>query len=72
MRAVSNMRGAGLNNIDANLDLVPFDSVSNPNRSVRHESVGRGGAPPLLNRKLNGGGLRPEMDSFYQDRDDIK
>jgi hypothetical protein len=51
---------------------VPFDSVSNPNRSVRHESVGRGGIPPILNKKLNGGGLRPEMDSFYQDRDDIK
>lgn len=48
MRAVSNMRGpvmppahANLNNLDANLELVPFDSVSNPNKSVRYDSVGR-------------------------------
>jgi hypothetical protein len=33
--------GAGLNMIDANSDLVPFDSVSNPNRTKRFESAGR-------------------------------
>jgi hypothetical protein len=67
------MRGGGpggLNNLDAHLDLQPFDSVSNPNKSVRHESAGRHGA--IINKRLMGGGLRPEMDSFYQDREDIK
>ena len=68
------MRGAGnglanLSTLDHNLELAPFDSVSNPNKSVRHESVGRMG---MLNKKLAGGGLRPEMDSFYKDREDIK
>lgn len=28
-------KGMGLNAIDANLDLVPFDSISNPGKSVR-------------------------------------
>lgn len=74
MRAISNLRGpiaapANLNSIDANLELLPFDSVSNPNKSVRYDSVGRQGA---LNKKLMGGGLRPEMDSFYKDREDIR
>ena len=68
LRAVSNLRG-GLNRVDANLDLVPFDSVSNPNKSVRQESVTRQAA---LNRKLIQGGIRPEMDSFYKDREDIR
>lgn len=36
MRAISNLRNGGLNNLDANLDLKPFDSVSNPNYSIRH------------------------------------
>jgi len=67
MRGVNN----GLNGIDANLEVAPFDSVSNPNKSMRYESVGRQGS--AINRKLmGGGGLRPEMDSFYQDRDEIK
>lgn len=77
MRAVSNMRGpvmpiahANLNNLDANLELQPFDSVSNPNKSVRYDSVGRQGA--LNKRLMGGGGLRPEMDSFYKDREDIR
>jgi hypothetical protein len=53
------MRGGGpggLNNLDAHLDL--------------HESAGKHGA--IINKRLMGGGLRPEMDSFYQDREDIK
>ena len=32
---------ANLNSLDANLELLPFDSVSNPNKSVRYDSVGR-------------------------------
>ena len=71
LRAISNMRGGGLNGVDANLEVAPFDSVSNPNKSVRLESAGRQGS--AINRKLMGaGGLRPEMDSFYQDRDEIR
>jgi hypothetical protein len=27
--------------IDANSDVIPFDSVSNPNRTKRFESAGR-------------------------------
>jgi hypothetical protein len=28
----------GLNNLDANLDLQPFDSISNPARSTRDQN----------------------------------
>jgi hypothetical protein len=61
-----------LNAIDANPDLAPFDSISNPNRSVRGENN------PSLNQRRpvvpinNGISARPEMDSFYMDRNDVK
>jgi hypothetical protein len=63
VRPHSNLRGGGLNNLDANLDVKPFDSVSNPNKSVRHESAGRMMAAnkPIL----NAGTFKPEMESFY-------
>jgi hypothetical protein len=60
-RAGSNLRPAqgGLNQIDANTDIIPYDSVSNPNNTRRFDSVGR------LGGIINKGGLRPDMDSFY-------
>ena len=54
--------------MDANLDIIPFDSVSNPNRTKRFDSRGRVEAA-MGNR---GGGMKPEMDSFYRDREEIK
>ena len=63
----------GLNALDANLDLVPFDSISNPGRSVRENNH------PITrlasnNRRIvaAGGNARPEIDSFYNDRNDVR
>ena len=60
----------GLNNLDANLDLAPFDSISNPNKSARETNpITRLAAQ---NRKVIGGNMRPEIDSFYNDRTDVR
>ena len=72
-RAWSNVRGrqGGLNALDANLDLVPFDSVSNPNQSVRMDNpTDRVGT--VTKKILNAGSRRPDMDSFYKDREEIR
>jgi hypothetical protein len=67
--------------LDANLDVAPFDSISNPNRSVTGENNPRGGGGGSLNQRrpvvpINGGvgqpSARPEMDSFYMDRNDVR
>lgn len=68
----------GLNQLDANLDVAPFDSISNPNRSFTGENnpAGRAGGGASLNQRravvpINGS-ARPEMDSFYMDRNDVR
>ena len=64
--------------MDANLDVAPFDSISNPNRSFTGENnpAGRAGGGVSLNQRravvpINGS-ARPEMDSFYMDRNDVR
>ena len=67
----------GLNQLDANLDVSPFDSISNPNRSITGENNpgGRLGGASLNQRRpvvpINSS-ARPEMDSFYMDRNDVR
>jgi hypothetical protein len=62
----------GLNAIDQNLDLVPFDSISNPNRSVRGGANPNSKLPKQSVNPMVGGQMRPEIDSFYNDRNDVK
>ena len=69
----------GLNQLDANLDVAPFDSISNPNRSFTGENnpagrTGPGGASLNQRRAVVpiNGSARPEMDSFYMDRNDVR
>lgn len=66
----------GLNNLDANLELAPFDSISNPGRSARDSGLNNPITRIAANNKkplnLIGGNARPEIDSFYLDRNDVK
>ena len=64
------MPGGAFNNLDANLDLIPFDSISNPGRTAKDTN-------PITRlaqaqRTGNSGGMRPEIDSFYADRQAVK
>jgi hypothetical protein len=63
----------GLNTLDANLDVAPFDSISNPGKSQR-ENVPVSRISNTNKKTLNiiGGSARPDIDSFYLDRNDVK
>ena len=65
-------KGMGLNAIDANLDLVPFDSISNPGKSVRDNNPITRLASQNRKPNVNAGNMRPEIDSFFIDRNDVK
>lgn len=65
------MPGGAFNNLDANLDLIPFDSISNPGRTAKDTNP----ITRLAQLQRTGGvsgGMRPEIDSFYADRQDVK
>lgn len=61
----------GLGQLDAGAaKLEHYDSVSQPNRTGRFNSVGRMGN--VGRRIMVGGAVKPEMDSFYNDRAEIR
>lgn len=64
----------GLGALDANLDVAPFDSISNPNRSAGGPNNPVTRLASLRKPAVGGpvaGNMRPEIDSFYNDRNDV-
>ncbi len=59
----------GLQQIDQNLDLQPFDSISQANKSINGQS---NPITRLAQQRKPGTNNRPEIDSFYMDRQDVQ